>query len=200
MQLTRLLIVSVSLVFSNSFKALATEVHLYNWEEFLSQNVIERLKDKKGITLKQHFFSDESIRDELLASERKLSFDLTVIESVKLNLLAKQGIFHSLNRFKAQLSDVYDKMWLDACGDYGLPYAWGTTGILYRVEKVPKPESWSALLNPAPSLKNKISMYYEPVDLLSTALLANGFEPFTHDLGQIKKAYDTLVHQKTFIA
>ncbi len=39
--------------------------------------------------LKQQFFSDESIRDEVLLSERRGAFELVVVESVKLKALAK---------------------------------------------------------------------------------------------------------------
>ncbi|AUI85978.1 spermidine/putrescine ABC transporter substrate-binding protein [Vibrio azureus] len=199
MQPWRFLFFYTAFQLAQSTTTLASEVYLYNWDEFLSTKVIERLKNEEGITLKQQYFSDESIRDEVLISERRRSFQLAVIESVKLQTLGKQGIFNNLSALRSKLSDLYDKRWFDACGDYGLPYAWGTTGILYRRDKIPQPESWASLLNPSVSLKSKISMYYEPIDLISTALLVNGFTPFTSDLNQIKKAYETLVQQKPLL-
>ena len=66
------------------------EIYLYNWDEFLSNDVIQQLNDTYGISLKQQYFSDESIRDEVLLSERRGAFELVVIESMKLKALAKQ--------------------------------------------------------------------------------------------------------------
>ena len=99
MQLWRFLFFYTAYQLAQSTTTLASEVYLYNWDEFLSANVIERLKNEEGITLKQQYFSDKSIRDEVLISERRRSFQLAVIESVKLQTLGKQGIFNNLSGF-----------------------------------------------------------------------------------------------------
>lgn len=172
------------------------EIYLYNWDEFLSENVIEKLNDTYGITLKQQYFSDESIRDEVLLSERRGAFELVVIESVKLKALAKQNLFHNLSNIRQSLANNFDPRWVDGCGDFGIPYAWGTSGILYRSNKVDIPDSWEAILDPQTKSSGRISMYYEPTDLVSAALLLNQFEPFTNNEQELRVAYKTLQTQK----
>ncbi|MFZ3408044.1 ABC transporter substrate-binding protein [Vibrio chagasii] len=172
------------------------EIYLYNWDEFLSESVIEKLNDTYGIALKQQYFSDESIRDEVLLSERRGAFELVVIESMKLKALAKQNLFHNLSGMQQSLANNFDSRWVDGCGDYGIPYAWGTSGILYRSDKVDTPNSWKAILDPEAENSGRISMYYEPTDLVSTALLLNQFEPFTNNEQELRVAYKTLQTQK----
>ncbi|WP_286301106.1 ABC transporter substrate-binding protein [Vibrio apostichopi] len=172
------------------------DIYLYNWDEFLSDSVITQLSDTYDISLKQQFFSDESIRDEVLLSERRGAFELVVVESVKLKALAKQNLFHNLSELQSSLADNFDSRWADGCGEYGIPYAWGTSGILYRTDKVSPPQSWNAILDPDTQNSGRISMYYEPTDLVSTALLVNQFDPFTNDEQELRVAYQTLQIQK----
>ncbi|MEZ8945360.1 PotD/PotF family extracellular solute-binding protein [Vibrio sp. 10N.247.311.12] len=191
----------VSILASTSFLASPVfgqqhDIYLYNWDEFLSDSVVTQLSDTYGISLKQQYFSDESIRDEVLLSERRGAFELVVIESMKLKALAKQNLFHNLSDLQQSLSSNFDSRWVDGCGEYGIPYAWGTSGILYRSGKVETPKSWGALLDPETKTSGRISMYYEPTDLVSAALLMNQFEPFTNNEQELRVAYKTLQAQK----
>ncbi|MEZ8578435.1 extracellular solute-binding protein [Vibrio splendidus] len=172
------------------------DIYIYNWDEFLSDSVITQLSDTYDISLKQQYFSDESIRDEVLLSERRGAFELVIIESVKLNALAKQNLFHNLSEIQQSIAGNIDSRWVDGCGEYGIPYAWGTAGILYRSDKVNTPTSWNAILEPDTNSSGRISMYYEPTDLVSTALLANQFDPFTNNEQELRVAYKTLQAQK----
>ncbi|PMG70334.1 polyamine ABC transporter substrate-binding protein [Vibrio lentus] len=172
------------------------DIYIYNWDEFLSDSVITQLSDTYDISLKQQYFSDESIRDEVLLSERRGAFELVIIESVKLNALANQNLFHNLSEIQQSIAGNIDSRWVDGCGEYGIPYAWGTSGILYRSDKVDTPTSWTTILEPDSKNSGRISMYYEPTDLVSTALLANQFDPFTNNEQELRVAYKTLQAQK----
>ncbi|MFS1492283.1 ABC transporter substrate-binding protein [Vibrio splendidus] len=172
------------------------DVYLYNWDEFLSDSVITQLKDTYDISLKQQYFSDESIRDEVLLSERRNAFELVILESVQLKELAKQKLFHNLNDLQQSIAGNYDKRWSEGCGEYGIPYAWGTSGILYRSDKVAEPQSWKAIFAPEPEISGRISMYYDPTDLIGAALLMNKLDPFTNSEQELRIAYETLQTQK----
>ncbi len=175
-------------------------VQMYNWESYLSERTIANLKSDLGIELKQRYFSDEEARDQLLLTDRRKSFDLVVIESVSLGLLAEQGVLHDLSSVHEKVGHFYDSRWLTACGNYGIPYAWGTTGILYRKSSLDKPIiSWKSILAPDDAMKKKIAMYYDSVDLIATALIYLGLDPFTSNKSDLKKAYDILAKQKSYL-
>ncbi|GMQ48946.1 ABC transporter substrate-binding protein [Vibrio sp. 10N] len=178
----------------------AATIHLYNWEAFLSPAVIERLVDEQHLHLKETYFSDESVRDELLLSKRRNSIDLVVIESVRLNMLAEQGVMQPLIEIRHELENRFEARWFEQCGDYGIPYAWGTSGIVYRQSAFEQPvTSWKQLINPDPQHRGRVSMYYHPIDLIGASLLASNKDPFTDDKNDLKLAYDALKQQRAFL-
>ncbi|MCZ8489484.1 hypothetical protein O9992_27465 [Vibrio lentus] len=76
-------------------------------------------------------------RDEVLLSERRGAFELVILESVKLNALTKQrNLFHNLSEIQqsVQVTLIHDG--LMGVAEYGIPYAWGTSGICAAVIKV----------------------------------------------------------------
>ncbi|CAM4426674.1 ABC transporter substrate-binding protein [Vibrio agarivorans] len=174
-------------------------LHLYNWEEFMSEKVLADFQSQTGIKVFQQYFSDESIRDEVILSERGRSFDVVVVESVRLSILAEQGLFTNMREFQQSLAARFDDRWLKACGDYGIPYAWGTTGILYRTDRVETPTSWAALYAPQERLKGRIAMYYEPTDLVGGAMLLAEQDPFSDDIDALKKVYPILEKQAGYL-
>ncbi|OIN24189.1 ABC transporter substrate-binding protein [Vibrio barjaei] len=176
-------------------------VHLYNWEAYLSPTVKNDFKSKHNITIEEFFFSDEAVRDELLLSERGRTIDLVVVESVRLQMLAKQGAIQNISSIQNRIANRFEKRWLDACGEYGIPYSWGTSGILYRSDKTQNPvTSWASLLNPDDALRNKISMYYHPIDLIGAAMMFLKHDPFSDNEEKLHDAYQLLEQQRPFLS
>ncbi|WP_112479208.1 ABC transporter substrate-binding protein [Vibrio variabilis] len=178
----------------------ASTVHLYNWEAFLSEEVVRNIETEHHLHIKETYFSDESVRDELLLSKRRNSIDLVVIESVRLNMLANQGVMQPLTEIRAELKSRFDNRWFEQCGDYGVPYAWGTSGLLYRKSAFEKPvDTWLQLIEPQEQLRGRVSMYYHPVDLIGAALLAHNKDPFSDDNYDLKLAYQALKKQRPYL-
>lgn len=196
---TMSILIGGACLFSADVSVSAEGVHLYNWEEFISQDVIERFQAANDVTIFQQFFSDESIRDEVILSERGSAFDIVVIESVRLSILAEQGLFINMSELQGKLKGNFDKRWIEGCGEYGIPYAWGTTGILYRTDRLEKPTSWATLYEPDDRLSGRISMYYEPTDLVGGALLYAKQDPFTDDIEALKTVYPMLERQSSHL-
>ena len=176
-------------------------ISLYNWEAFLADSVKERLRKDHNVSIEETYFSDEGIRDEVMLSERRHAFDLVVIESVRLQLLAEQGVVAKIPKtLQEELSPNFDSKWSDACGDYGIPYAWGSSGILYRKSAFVTPvTSWKNLLTPSMDLKGRISMYYNPVDAVAVALLSENKDPFSSVHQDLEQAYTLLSQQRPFL-
>ncbi|WP_394150381.1 PotD/PotF family extracellular solute-binding protein [Vibrio maritimus] len=176
-------------------------VHLYNWEAFLAPIVIEKLRQDHQISIEQIYFSDESVRDELLLSERGKTIDIVVVESVRLQTLGQLGVVRPIPELRQKLSGRFEHKWMEACGDFGIPYAWGTSGILYRRDKFSKPvDSWETLLKPNKGLDGKVSMYYHPIDLVGVALLSSNKSPFTDDEASLQQAHKLLQTQRSSLA
>lgn len=179
-----------------SLQTKADEVQVYNWESFLSDDVIQSFQEETGHTVKQLYFDDESDRDHVITSGRGGSFDLVMIESTSLDILSEQGLFHDLSVIRAPLEESLDSQWVEACGKNGIPYAWGTTGLIYRSSVAVEPlSSWGQLFTPPVEHQGRVVMYFDQIDAPGTALLAVGSDPFTDDPEELKKAYRLLKEQ-----
>lgn len=193
MNLHTLKLIAISLCFSASSKA--EDITIYNWINYLSQDVIDDFTQATGHSVNYITYDDEDIRDTVITSERGRSLDLVVLDSISLQIIAEQGLFRKI---PAHLqSDNYDKRWLEACGEYGIPYSWGTTGILYRssLTKAP-PQSWAELFEPAPEFQGKTVMYLDLHDAIGSALLAAKKYPFSEQIDDLKAAFALMQQQQ----
>jgi spermidine/putrescine transport system substrate-binding protein len=175
-------------------------VYLYNWEAFLSPVVIDKLRNTHQTDLKQIYFSDEAVRDELLLSERGKTIDLVMVESVRLQRLGKLGAVKPIKALREELADRFDPKWVAACGDYGIPYAWGTSGIVFRGDEGIAVTSWRDLLEPSEALRGRVSMYFHPVDLIGAALLAAELDPLSEREQDLQVAHKMLEKQRPYLS
>jgi spermidine/putrescine transport system substrate-binding protein len=83
----------------------------------------------------------------------------------------------------------------DPGNHYTVPWAAGMTGIAYNPARVPKPiRSWQDLLSP--SLKGKVTMFADNLQLPNCALLAIGVNPETSAVADWHKAAEWLERQR----
>jgi spermidine/putrescine-binding protein len=180
--------------------ASADEIKFYNWEEYLDEEVIAAFTEETGHTVKQYYFDDEGQRDATLASGRGKGFDLVLMDSMTLRLMSEQGLFQDISSIGNELQSVLNSEHVEACGSGGIPYTWGTMGILYRESVSKEPiHSWSQLFNPPEEHKGRVVMYLDAIDTNAAALLALNTDPLTEDIEELKKAYALLEQQKSSI-
>jgi spermidine/putrescine transport system substrate-binding protein len=90
--------------------------------------------------------------------------------------------------------------WADSCGDFGMPYAWGTVGIVYRRDRVAQaPASWRDLLDPAPEHRGHIVMHEDSMDTLIPPLLALGYDINSDDRDALRESFEWLQRQLTHV-
>lgn len=181
--------------------SLADEVKIYTWESYFSTAVIEQFEKETGHNVTLISFDSEESRDHVITSGRAVGYDLVVIESVALNLLNKQGFIQDLSHTRAQSVSLYDSKFFESCGDGGLPYAWGTAGILYRsgISETPI-NSWTQLFSPPKEFSKRIVMNEDQIDAIGSALLASGHNPFSESEQDLKDAYAILSTQQQHLA
>jgi spermidine/putrescine transport system substrate-binding protein len=195
-----LLAASVFTLFYSQHAHTQQSTYLYNWEGLLSPVVVDKLRSTHQIELNEVHFSDEAVRDELLLSERGKTIDLVMVESVRLQRLGKLGAIQSVDALSEELADRFHLKWVEACGDYGIPYAWGTSGIVYRNVEGKAVTSWRDLVVPNEYLRGRVSMYFHPVDLVGAALLAAELDPLSERDQDLHVAHQLLEKQRPYLS
>lgn len=182
----------LNLIFSTQLNA--ETLTFYNWEHYLSPNVISSWEKHSGTKVREIYYDNGEDRDRVIAKSPH-TLDMVIINQDSLQMLKKRKTFLNLKKKRKQLNVVgYEKFSIQACGDYSVPYLWGTIGIAYRKDKVTHvPTSWNDLLNPLPEYKGKISWLTEPADAFLPSLLTANKKIDTSSRSALKKAYYQLL-------
>jgi len=110
------------LLYSYACSSQATELVFYNWDEYLSDEVVTQFEQETGIKVRQVYFGNDEARDEVLMTDVNSDFDLVLIDNVSINILGQDDKFIALpETYYQPISERFS----DSCGDYGVPYSWG---------------------------------------------------------------------------
>lgn len=175
----------------------AATVHFLNWEDYLAPELVTLWQQQSGHQINQIYIDNDEARDVILATSAAGSIDLVVLDEVSVQVLGRRGELVKLTHLENRAHIRPE--WLARCGDYGVPYFWGTLGIAYRSDKVSKPESWQALLTPNRALQGHIGMLNDYQDLLSPALMVLGYSVNTNQREPLSEAYQLLQRQSSSV-
>ncbi|MCP9339847.1 ABC transporter substrate-binding protein [Stutzerimonas xanthomarina] len=173
----------------------AQTLHLLNWEEYLSEAVIERWEAETGVKIEQVYFDSGDKRDEVLAKPDHL-IDIALTELISSSRFGQRGLLDPIDEQALPNLKHVPKRWRDSCGAHSIPYLWGTLGIAYRADRLPNvPQSWADLLQPANRDEPHIIMMEDHEDILAGPLLHQGHSINTSNNDELKAAFELLQAQ-----
>ncbi|WP_439541719.1 polyamine ABC transporter substrate-binding protein [Hyphomicrobium sp.] len=182
--------------------ALAKEVRVYNWSDYIDEEVLKDFEKETGIKVVYDVFdSNELLETKLLAGGS--GYDVVVPTGPFLSRQISAKVFQKLDKSKLpNLKNTWPLInertaLYDPGNDYSINYMWGTTGIGYNEAKIKErmPDapvnSWDLIFKPEIVSKFKdcgIFLLDAADDILPIALLYLGLDPNSHDPGDLQKA------------
>ncbi len=135
------LALTASVMALGAYAAHAEEVRVYNWSDYIDEELLTKFEEETGIKLIYDVFdSNEVLETKMLAGSS--GYDVVVPTGTFLQRQIAAGVFQELDQSK--LSNA-DNMWdvieartstYDPGNAYSINYMWGTTGIGVNVGKV----------------------------------------------------------------
>ncbi|RBW51816.1 spermidine/putrescine ABC transporter substrate-binding protein [Marinobacter sp. F3R11] len=184
------LVLLVTAVFAQASEP--KELVFLNWANYMDPDILVEFEQRTGISVKQRYFDSDTTRDELLLETEGKGFDLALVNGSSIRILAKRGWLEPLDESSIPNLKHVNPRWRSAfeqAENYGVPYSWGTIGIVYRKDLVPfTVSSWMDLLQPAEELHGKISMIGDNKDIVGVALKALGYSLNTTDEKALQEA------------
>lgn len=175
-------------------------LNLLNWDEYISDSVLEKFKEDTGINVNVIHYENDASRDEILTSPAAKSFDIVVIDNYATGLFSPSGQLVDLSQKTIPNRQYLDNRWQQSCGNYGLPYFWGTLGIAYQEDKIkPAPTSWGDILQPKPEYRGHIGMLLDAIDTLVPALKLSGYSMNSVSEPELKAAFGLLKQQQPYV-
>ncbi|HEJ1327409.1 ABC transporter substrate-binding protein [Pseudomonas aeruginosa] len=181
----------------------AEELHLYNWGDYINPEVLTRFTKETGIKVSLDTYSSN---EEMLAKLQAGATGYDVVfpsvhmqdSMAALGLLEKTDINQS-PAFK-NIDPAFLRAKSDSKGEYCMPYAWGTVGIVYNKTKVSKPiESWADFFDEAKQGK-KVILLDDMRETLGVGLIANGKSVNSTDSADIKLAEQWILERKPLVS
>jgi spermidine/putrescine transport system substrate-binding protein len=193
----KIILLITFLLLSLSKEVIAVELVFYNWAEYISPSVVEQFENESGHSIRVLIFDRDNKRDEVIAGNNSQEIDLVVVDTVSTKLFGKNNILLPMgNLVPDPLRNIAPK-WKESCGNFGVPYLWGTLGIVYRKDKVsPPPNSWADLVYPKEELQGHISVQLDSIDTLVPPLKLLDASMNSENVADLKKAYKALLEQK----
>lgn len=186
-----------------AFSATAQEVRVYNWSDYIDEDLIVKFEEQTGLDLIYDVFdSNELLETKMLSGGS--GYDVVVPTGTFLQRQISAGAFQKLD--KSKLPNL-DNMWdvieertakYDPGNQYSINYMWGTTGIGANVEKVKEIlgedaplDSIELVLNPENMEKLAecgVHFLDAPAEMIPMALNYIGEDPDSHDPEVIEKS------------
>jgi putrescine transport system substrate-binding protein len=193
--------------------ALAKEVRVYNWSDYIDEQILKDFEKETGIKVVYDVFDSNEILEAKLVTGGT-GYDVVVPTATFLSRQIKAGVFQKLD--KSKLTNLKN-MWPDIAeraakydpgNEYSVNYMWGTTGIGYNPEKIKAamPDapltSWKLAYDPE-VLKNfkdcGVMLLDSPEDLLPSVMVYLGLEPDMNNAESVEKAGEHLAKLKPYI-
>ena len=187
--------------------ALAEEVKVYNWSDYIDESLLTKFEEETGIDLIYDVFdSNELLETKMLAGSS--GYDVVVPTGTFLQRQISAGAFQKLDRSK--LPNI-DSMWdvieertaqYDPGNEYSVNYMWGTTGLGVNINKVKEVLGEDAPINSLalvfdPANMEKLAscgvhFLDAPTEMIPAALKYVGENPDAQDAETIEKAEPVL--------
>jgi spermidine/putrescine transport system substrate-binding protein len=174
----------------------AGEVVVYNWSEYIPQDVLDDFTKETGIKVVYSTFESNEAMYAKVKILRGKEYDVVVPSTYFVELLREEKLIRPLDRSRINNLRHLDPALLNQAYDpenaYSIPYMCGIMGLAYNAKYV-KPEtltSWKDLLRP--EFKGKIILTDDLRDAFGLALLAQGHSVNSVNPEEIKRASDFL--------
>lgn len=178
-------------------------LHVYNWGDYISEDLIEAFEEKYNCKVELDVFdSNEAMYTKL--KQGAGGYDVIVPSSYMAKLMHEQNMIlpldHSkLPMVKQHFDPLYKDLSLDPEMVYSVPYFVSVAGIGYDSNRVPNFKPTWAMFERS-DLKGFCSLLNDHRETLGAALISLGYDPNTTNQDELNKAVQRLNVWKQNIA
>ena len=188
-------------------QGLATDqpvLRILNWEDYLNPELAAEFGRQRHVRVEETYFESDTERDRRLAGSGAAGFDLVIVDQAQLPVYRDRGWIAPLETALVPGLRHYDPRWrrvVDGSATHAVPFAWGTTGIAYRVDLLKTtPTSWLDLFQPAAGLCGKLMVFDDARELIAAALKATGQSANATEPGAYSRVEQLLKAQRGCVA
>jgi spermidine/putrescine transport system substrate-binding protein len=180
-------------------------LEIYTWAAYVDDEVIQAFQDQTGIEVRVTLYdSNETMLAKLQAGgggnfSIVYPSDYMVEEMISLDMLTP------LDKSKIQgldnLLDNWANPGYDPNNAHSVPFAWGTTGLVYNRQLLsPPPTDWNYLWQSREDLTRQVTLLNDVREVMGAALKSLGYSYNSTNPQEIEAAYQRLVEIRPKLA
>lgn len=185
----------------------SNELYVYNWGEYIDEDVISQFEQETGIKVVYDLFeTNEEMYPVIEAGA--VNYDVVCPSDYMIQKMRENDLLAEINFDAVPNLDQIDPAYMemskafDPENKYSVPYCWGTVGILYNTRRleelgVEPPTSWEDLWDER--LSGEILMQDSVRDAFMVALKKDGFSMNSTSEEELQQAKQDLIDQKPLV-
>ena len=209
MKKTLTLCLLLSFLFAGLAAQAADELHLYNWNNYIAPETVQRFEASCKCKVVQTYYGDN---EEMLAklAAGATGYDIIVPTGNALDALIKQKALLPIDKARLpnlkNINPAYLDREFDKGNKYSVPYAYTITLLGYNEQKMKElgivVDSWAAIFDPRilEKLKGRITVLDSANELMAAALKYLGYAANDIDEKHWEQARNLIIKAKPYWA
>lgn len=168
----------------------AREMTFYDWAGDMPQSVLDAFAGEYGV--KVNYVSYESQEEAIANLRAGRVYDVVVMESRVVPTLAQEGLLAELDHANLpnmkNIAANFRDLTYDPGNRYCIPFNWGTTGLVVRIDQVAEPVTrWSDLWDPR--YAGRVGLWMGvPRDVMALTLKSLGYSANSENPAELEAA------------
>ena len=177
------------------------ELFIYNWTDYLAEEVIDSFEEKYSVAVTQDFFGNTEEAYAKLGDDGG-GYDISFPISVDVPNFIERGAIVKLDKSLltniGNLGTEWANPGYDPDNTYSVPYMWWTTGVAYDSERITEELTSSTALWD-PRWGSHILMLDDWQEAFGMTLIQLGHSANTTNIAEIDEAFNKLKEQKPLV-
>lgn len=177
----------------------------YNWADYVNPKTYPAFTKATGVKVQKDFFkSNEELQAKLQGGAK--GYDLAAPTGYMVQILAEAGMLEPIDysllpNVKKNLDDKFKGLPYDKEDKWSVPKDWGTTGFMYRTDKVKsKPTTWKEFFELAKGDHSGKVMVLDGIpEVIGSTAVMLGYSYNTEDEGELAEVKKELIALKPHI-
>ena len=179
-------------------------LHYYNWIDYVNPETYTAFSKATGIAVRKSYFaSNEALLSRLRSGAR--GYDLAAPSGYMVPTLAKEGLLRRIDWKRLRtVSRTIDPKFLgmphDPDDKWSVPKDWGTTGFMYRTDKIrERPTSWAQFFPLFERYPRKFTLLDGAAEVIGSVAVRLGYSFNTEVLSELERVRDFLLDLRPFV-
>jgi spermidine/putrescine transport system substrate-binding protein len=188
-----------------SSQSSSKQLYIYTWAGYTDQDLLDRFTKETGIKVVADVYDSNEAMLARLQAGGGGAYSIIYPSDYMVATMVELGLLRELDRSRIvgmnQLVPRFQNPVYDPANLHSVPLSWGTTGLIYNIQKVKSaPQDWSYLWQNQQQLSKRMTLLNDVREVMGAALKMLGYSYNSTSTQQVKQAYEKLAQLKPNVA